>query len=348
MDKVSRNNELTSVGRITRDISDGLMLIDGKGTLQYINPSAIRILGNSSLKEGFKLAEYMASDNGAANDEFYQYILDSVYDKNTNHTGTSTYTRPDGSVRYFSIDTSYVKSDDGLQDKGVILSFSDITELQISKIKHDDTIKIMVALTAVLAIWNYVYILWKMAGEPISSTALTLIIEGVGIVGTIFALRFTSITWEDFGLGTKNLKSAVKTDVILTLVVLIAAIILKIILLNFFPGVLSSDKPFFYWQAIKAIDLLYIPTVVLQEFLTRGVIQGGLERMLPENYPPAISIVVSSLFFGAIHLHKGLSYMLGAAFLLSFFGILYRKQRTIWGLCIPHLLLSWSLRIILV
>ena len=158
MDNTPKNSELTSVGRITRDISDGLMLIDGKGTLQYVNPSAIKLLGNSSLKEGIKLAEYMASDKGAANDAFYQYILDCVYDKNTNHTGISTYTRPDGSVRYLSIDTSYVKSDDGLKEKGIILSFSDITELHISKIKHDDTIKIMVALTAVLAIWNYIYI----------------------------------------------------------------------------------------------------------------------------------------------------------------------------------------------
>jgi len=348
MENESKNNELIAIGRITRDISDGLMLIDGKGTLQYVNPSAIRLLGNSSLKTGTKLADYMASDKDFANDEFYQYILDSVYDKNTNHTGISTYKRPDGSIRYFSIDTSYVKNDDGLQGKGIILSFSDITELHISKIKHDDTIKVMAALIAVLALWNYVYIFWELSGEPVPSTLLTVIIEGIGVIGTAFALRFTSITWEDFGLGTRNLKSAVKADVILTAIVLVAAIILKIILLQFFPGVLSIDKPFFYWQALSAIDLLYIPTVVLQEFLTRGVIQGGLDRILPDNYPPAISIIVSSLFFGAIHLHKGISYMLGAAFLLSFFGILYQKQRTIWGLCIPHLLLSWSLRVILV
>ena len=35
--------------------SDGLILIDSKGTVQYINPSAYRLLGNDALKEGITL-----------------------------------------------------------------------------------------------------------------------------------------------------------------------------------------------------------------------------------------------------------------------------------------------------
>ena len=115
---------------------------------------------------------------------------------------------------------------------------------------------------------------------------------------------------------------------------------------RFFPAVVSPDEPLFYWNVLRPIDLLYIPNVVLQEFLVRGVTQGSIERILPENYSPAVSIIVSSLFFGSIHIHKGIVYMVGAALLLAFFGALYKKQKTIWGLCIPHLFLSWSLRVI--
>ena len=51
-------------------------------------------------------------------------------------------------------------------------------------------------------------------------------------------------------------------------------------------------------------------------------------------------------FFGAMHIHKGLFYMLGAVALLSVFGIIYRKQKTIWGLCVPHFVLGIAVGIL--
>ena len=111
-------------------------------------------------------------------------------------------------------------------------------------------------------------------------------------------------------------------------------------------GIISPDKPLFNWSAVSLATYLYPLSVVLQEFLTRGAAQGCLERVLPDNSSPAISIIVSYLFFGALHVHKGLACMLGAAALLSFFGVLYKKQGTIWGLCIPHFFLGLTLTIL--
>ncbi len=346
METKTTDTQLSVVSRIARDISDGIILIDKNGIVRYVNPSATKLLGSDALKAGNTYAKYMASDANSANDAFHQYVLDSIYEKDVPHTGAVTYTRQDGSIRYFDIDTSWLFSENGMQEYGVILQFSDVTDLHIAREKHNDTIKVLVGLFAILAVWNYVYMIWKQAGEPIPSTALTLIIEVVGVIGTAFALRFTSITWEDFGLGVKGLKKALVFDSILTVLVLAALILAKLLGRVFFPGVISPDKPFALWSMFSVLDLLYLPTVVIQEFLTRGVVQGSLDRILPDYYPAAVSIVVSSLFFGALHLHKGLLYMLGAAFLLSFFGILYRKQRSIWGLCIPHLVLSWSFKIL--
>ena len=346
MNTESVNTERLAIQRITRDISDGLLYIDNSGTVLYVNPSAVRILGSDALAEGVKYAEYMAADENSANDGFHQYILDSIYDKGTSHTGTVTYTRPDGSIRWFSISASYAFSEDGSRKFGVILQFSDITELHETRIKREDTVKVLVDLLAITAVWNYVYMIWKVTGEPIPSSALTMIIEVIGVISTAFALRYTSITWKDFGLGTENLKKVLVDDTILTLYIIALMIVIKWILRHFFPNIVNPAEPFFHWDRLDAKDLIYIVTVVLQEFLTRGVVQGSLDRVLPEHYPPAISIIISSLFFGALHLHKGLVFMVGAAVLLSFFGVIYRKQKTIWGLCIPHLFLSWSLVVI--
>ena len=99
MNGKSDNTQLQTVDRVARDLSDGLMLIDNQGTIQFINPSASRLLGNDALREGITYAEYMASDGNSANDAFHQYVLDCVYDKDARHAGAVTYTHPDGSVR---------------------------------------------------------------------------------------------------------------------------------------------------------------------------------------------------------------------------------------------------------
>jgi PAS domain S-box-containing protein len=346
MNEKSDNTQLQTVDRVARDLSDGLMLIDNQGTIQFINPSASRLLGNDALREGITYAEYMASDGNSANDAFHQYVLDCVYDKDARHAGAVTYTHPDGSVRYFKIAASYAGSMDGPRKSGVILRVTDITDLHLAKVKHDDTIKVLIGTITIMALWDYLVAVWEQMGRPISSTALTVIIEVIGVIATVFALRYTSITVTDFGLGTKNLKKNILVDSALTAAVLALMIVVKLFLRQFFPNIISPDRPFFRWDALQAVDLLYIPTVVLQEFLVRGVTQGSLERILPENYPPAVAIIVSSLVFGSIHIHKGLVFMVGAACLLCFFGFLYRKQGNIWGLCIPHLFLSWALRVI--
>ncbi len=346
MNEKSDNTQLQTVVRVARDLSDGLMLIDNQGTIQFINPSASRLLGNDALREGITYAEYMASDGNSANDAFHQYVLDCVYDKDARHAGAVTYTHPDGSVRYFKIAASYAGSMDGPRKSGVILRVTDITDLHLAKVKHDDTIKVLIGTITIMALWDYLVAVWETAGRPISSTALTVIIEVIGVIATVFALRYTSITVTDFGLGTRNLKKNILVDSALTAAVLALMIVVKLFLRQFFPNIISPDRPFFRWDALQAVDLLYIPTVVLQEFLVRGVTQGSLERILPENYPPAVAIIVSSLVFGSIHIHKGLVFMVGAACLLCFFGFLYRKQGNIWGLCIPHLFLSWALRVI--
>ncbi len=257
-----------------------------------------------------------------------------------------TYTRPDGSVRYFSIESSFASSEDGLQKTGVILQFSDVTDLHLAKIKHDDTIKVLIGTITIMAIWGYLVAIWEKAGEPISSTGLTVIIEVLGVIATLFALRYTSLIVTDLGLGTKNLKRSVTVDTALTFAVLAVMILVKLLMRQFLPEKINLEEPFFRWDVFSPLDLLYIPTVVLQELLVRGVMQESLERILPDSYPPSVAIIVSSMVFGSIHIHKGIVFMVGAAFLLCFFGFLYRKQRTIWGLCIPHLILSWALRLL--
>lgn len=152
MNTDAANTQMHIVSRIARDISDGLVLLDVHGIVQYVNPSASKLLGSSELKEGITYVEYMVSDTNGTNDAFHQYILDCVYEKDAIHAGDVLYTRPDGDVRNFHIDASLALSDDGMHETGVILQFTDTTEPHKAKKKHNDTIKVLVTLCAALAI----------------------------------------------------------------------------------------------------------------------------------------------------------------------------------------------------
>ena len=53
-----------------------------------------------------------------------------------------------------------------------------------------------------------------------------------------------------------------------------------------------------------------------------------------------MSIMVSSLVFGVLHIAYGLPYMVGASLLLGVLGVFYHRQGNIWGLCIIHYVLG--------
>ena len=325
--------------RITRDISDGLILIDLTGRIDFINPNAEKLLNNPALKKGIRYADFMEADATSENDEFHQFVLDCVYDKQKTHSGTIEYKDPDGTIRYFRMTSSYLFSEDGKEKYGLILQFSDDTKLYKMQQKYNDAVKILIGLTAVVCLWNIIYALWFLLDEPISTSLMTVFIEIIGAVGTLFALKYTSLTLQDFGLGKgPNLKNAILTDSLITAGLLGVIIIAKLIIL--------PDEALFEFNNWGIEQTLYPLTVVAQELLTRGAAQGSLSLALPEKTPAIIPIIISSLFFGALHIHKGLVYMIGAMILLSIFGLLYNKQKTICGLCIPHYFLGLSIAII--
>ena len=337
-------NGLNYLYRITRDITDGLIVIDLKGTVVYINPSAKNILNNPALAEGAKYADFMASDNVTANDGFHQYVLDCIYDKNAEHIGLVNYTCPDGSRYILRVISSYEYNDEKTENIGVILQFSDVTEKHLAQQKQTETAVVLVALLAMLSIWNLVYGIWEYAAKPIPPHIMTMLVELMGAEGAVYILRKTSITKKDLGLHFRGTRRYVLQDGLYTLIILVAMIIAKLIMRM--KGMPAGSGPMFYFSAWSITDTIYPLTVVIQEFLTRGVVQGSVARILPWKNRVAISIILSSLFFSALHIHLGLGFMTGSFLLLSVFGIIYQKQKTIWGLCIPHYFLGLSLKLI--
>ena len=115
------NEDLKYLYRVTRDITDGLLLVDEKGTVVYVNPSAVRILDNPALEVGIKYASFMVKDRKGFNDEFHQYVLDSIYDRKNEHTGLLHYTCPNGSRRVLRMVSSFAYDEDKTRIIGIHL-----------------------------------------------------------------------------------------------------------------------------------------------------------------------------------------------------------------------------------
>lgn len=340
------NGDLKYLYRVTRDITDGLLLVDEKGTVVYVNPSAVRILDNPALEVGIKYASFMVKDRKGFNDEFHQYVLDSIYDRKNEHTGLLHYTCPNGSRRVLRMVSSFAYDEDKTRIIGIILQFSDVTKLHEVQQKYNDSTILLVGLLAMLAIWNFACAVWELSGRPVPPFVMTMIVEVLGAVASVVIMRNTSITATDFGLGFKGAGKAVLVDGLFTAAVLAFMIGAKLLMMRFMPNIYGENAPLFYWKAWGLSETKYPLTVVVQEFLTRGAVQGSIRRVLPEKYAVPVAIVLSSLFFGALHIYLGVAFMVGAFLLLSVFGIIYQKQKTIWGLCIPHYFLGLSLKII--
>ena len=110
--------------RILSDISEGIMLIGFNGYIMYANATASRILG---IPEEEMTGHSFASlffDN-TENDEFSQAVIDSIYDRERPHDTILTYTK-DGRPLTLRMMTSFYI--DGVERKGIIAVFSDVTE----------------------------------------------------------------------------------------------------------------------------------------------------------------------------------------------------------------------------
>lgn len=115
--------------RILSDMSDGVMTINCEGRIITFNRSAAGILGitreevlGRSFAELFLQAE--------ENDDFNQTVLDAIYEASASHNRVVPFTRH-GITVTLALTTTFLKDDeeaDGQQ--GVIVVFSDITELQ--------------------------------------------------------------------------------------------------------------------------------------------------------------------------------------------------------------------------
>lgn len=316
---------------IIRNTNEGILVIDRSGTILFHN-NAARDLLDFEFTDQKKYAALMSSNPSPENDEFHQSILQSIYDKETIHHSSTRYVRKNGDVIYLRTTSNYHPDHDYL-----VFSFIDVTENETRRIQQHDASLISAFTIAFICIWVYLVMLWRSHGwdSSISSDVMTLVQLTLGGIVCFICVRFTSLDTKHMGLSVPS-KKILRTDLTISGIILVVFLIIKLILLHVNPGYFATSA-FCNWKLFLDASILFYPVnVFIQEFLTRGCFQEALLLTFVGKHKDLLVIVISSLMFGALHLHKPFSYMLVTPVFLFFCSILYQKQRNVWGLCIIH------------
>ena len=323
---------------ILENAGDGVLVLNDRGIIVYVNPVAAKVLCLEKEHQGISYTVAMAdSIENAENDAFSQYLLDAVVEKDVSHKGDVTFVNRAGSRVQMHLTSSYYITDD---TRGVIIQFTDITELMENRKLRMDSTVVFFTGTVVASLWNFVYGIWEYLGKPIQPIFMTPMLYALGMISFLVIWRKTGFSVADMGLSTVNLKKNLLSGAVVTGIGLLLMVAVKLVMMKIKPDFFGG-KPFINFGNQAAWRYFYYTfSVFMQEFISQGVMHENLRRLLVGPHKDLLALIFASMLFGSMHVFYGIIYMVGGTLLLLVIGKMYAKQRSIWGILLPHFVLG--------
>lgn len=182
---------------------------------------------------------------------------------------------------------------------------------------------------------------WMMSAGFLGGNYKTILMIAVNLVILSFSLIFIHrhrYPWDDWGFTWKNSSRAMAEVILLGIPVILAGIFVKWYLTKQ-PGSIHYNQPVF-----ETVSLLwtgsYLPISMLQEIITRGVIQTSIVRIIPLKASAFYAIVLSSLLFAITHLFYSAVTMAVTFFASLVLGWLFYRHKTLVGVITAHYILG--------
>ena len=329
------------IPRILRDVNDGVLALDGRGRVIYMNPQCRSLLNLDDAAIGQTYAEIFFNEAKKENDSFHQFVIDAVYHKEQAHSGSVTFTDKSNKIKHFRVTSSFLKNEENDDsDGGVVLVLSDITETEILRKKKHDASIVFSCVTACVCLYLILLATLEFLNFQVPTKALTQVINAMVFVFAIIIFRKTKLTFDDLGLKIHNVKGTFVSSIVIALSIVVLLIVAKLVVLKVAPDFFAPNVPFWNWNIGLYSWISYIFTCVIQEFLARSMIYGSIKKMFDGKHSMIAAMVLSSLLFGAVHIAHGFMYMMAAIILLGMLGGLYEKHQNIWGVAIIHFVLG--------
>lgn len=333
------SNEL--IPRILRDIDDGVLALDLRGRIVYINPQCERIFGQRKKLLGVSYAEAFFDDpQEKENDSFHQLVLNAVYQKDRTHCGTVPFFDADGNKRYLRLASSFLKDDATEEHIGIVMVISDVTETEVLKKRRRDAAVVFACVIACVCLYLLLLSALEFAAIHVPTKVLTQVINAMVFAFSIIIYKKTDFSREELGLKVPQPKTTFITAGLVSVAVVAALILVKMLLIRLDSGFFPEGLPFWNWNIGAYSWISYVFTCIIQEILARSMVYGSIRKLFDGRRATIGAILLSSLLFGGVHIAHGFVYMAAAIVLLGALGGLYEKQRSIWGVAIIHYVLG--------
>ncbi|MFT9847142.1 cyclic nucleotide-binding domain-containing protein [Aneurinibacillus sp. REN35] len=158
------------------------------------------------------------------------------------------------------------------------------------------------------------------------------------IIGIIYQ---SSQSLSSFGVTWKGGKRALGEGLWIAVLCMVVLLVGKWLLLQ--SGINMYGSELISFQLFDWTYLTYVVVAPLQEFIARGVMQSSIARLLVGRFRSFVAILVTSLIFGALHLHSSLD--LGVAALVTswLWGWMYTRHQNLIGVSVSHFFIgNWA------
>jgi membrane protease YdiL (CAAX protease family) len=147
------------------------------------------------------------------------------------------------------------------------------------------------------------------------------------------------LSWKDFGLNTSGAKKAIVEALVVSFLIIGALCLVKYALIIAYPDSFS-EKQIISWKYFDYTYITYLVVAPLQEFITRGVVQSSLQRLLVGRSKIVLSIMITSFLFGSLHVFSSLYLGLVATISGWLWGWMYYRHNNLIGVSISHFLIG--------
>lgn len=329
------------MGRILRDIDDGVLALDHQGHIAFINPQARALLGLGDNAMGKAYASAFFDDpNREENDAFHQFVLDAAYQKEATHHGVAAYTDGSGMKRQLRITSSFLRDDHSKEDSGVVMVLSDVTREEKLKKQRYDAGVVFACVSGCVCVYLLVLAALGFFGISLPSSTLTYILNSIVLAFALVAYKKTGYTFDDIGLKVRDYKGTFLPALAVCVGLVVVLVGMKLLLVRFVPDFFPQGTPFWNWDLGPLGWSSYLFTSALQEFLARSMVYMSVLRLFDSKRGRLMANVLSCLLFGGIHIAHGFTYMLMSMVLMGSLVGMYEKQRNIWGVSLIHYVLG--------
>lgn len=189
-----------------------------------------------------------------------------------------------------------------------------------------------------LSISLYVFLVFTAISFDYYSQYSARIVELIFFTTCVIIIKKSKFSFAYFGVTLRDLGKSLRLALPGTIAICILLVALKYLCMVF--NVEGLTGPLFLIENFNLLFWAYVPVVVLQEFLARGVIQTIIEYVLAGRHSAWWAIITASSLFGLVHIQLSVALALAAFVFSIYWGFIYHKCKTLVGVSISHLVIG--------